>query len=365
MCAVAFCESSEEMTTIGLGRVRSSADSHSRPIMRDGGFSIQYSTQPPKSLWLFGDTSQQNGPPFIGGTTAAIGAATPGKAPADLRELPTPPSAPSGSLQSPQPFFPVPVGLSAPGSVLACGAPSSDSLYPAAWPAGGARQPGTSTLVLVYLQTCVSRKSFPIERLTLALYDVERNRLIGSYTPFVASPLGAGLAATQVLQSPIFGDDGYLYLFAFDSSNVYLARVPGDPASWALASNYAWWSQDQGRDGVWTREKSAATSLLTGLRVYGISAGDYSNTTSHKYVLLIQTAFRRANFALFEAASLTGEWRAGPTGRVPDACAIGTFGCYSLNGHPELSTRGLFVYSWYSPGDRKGDGRVNIGGVRW
>jgi hypothetical protein len=366
MCAVTICGACDDMTTINLGRVRSSADTDSRPIMRDGGVSVQYSTQPPGSLWLFGDTSQKNGPQFLSGTTAAIGAAAPGKAPVDLRELPTPPSPPSESLQSPQPFFPVPAGLEAPGSALACGVRGSGSLYPAAWPAGGARVPGSSTLVLVYLQVCVvTKKSFAVERLTLVLFDVARNRLISSSTPFVASPLGAGLAATQVLGSPVFGDDGFLYLFAFSSSDVYVARVPGNPASWGRASNYAWWSRAQGREGAWTHERSAATSLLTGLRVYGISAGNYSNTTLHKYVLLVQTGFRRASFALFEAASLIGPWRAGPTGHVPDACASGAFGCYSLNGHPELSTRELFVYSWYSPGEPEGQGRVNIGALRW
>jgi hypothetical protein len=209
------------------------------------------------------------------------------------------------------------------------------------------------------------QKSFPIERLTLALYDVRRNRFVGSYTPFVASPLSAGLVATEVLESPIFGDDGFLYLFAFNSSGVYVARVSGNPASWGRAPNYAWWSRVQGEDGVWTHQESAATSLLTGLPVYGISAGNYSNTTLHKYVLLIQTGLHAARFALFEAASLTGPWIAGPTGQVPDACDVGIFGCYSLIGHPELSTRELFVYSWYSPGKLEGQGRVNIGALRW
>jgi hypothetical protein len=356
---------SDEVPSIALGGVKSRADSDARPITRDGGFSVQYSMQPPQSLWLFGDTSQKDGPPFLGGTTAASGLTLAGQAPLELQELPTPPAALVASLPSPQPFFPAPQGLKAPRSGKACGAADSDSLYPAAWPAGGARLPGSSNLVLVSLQVCVTRKGFPVERLTLSLYDPADNRLLASVTPFVASPLASGLSAREVLVSPVFADDGYLYLFALDAGAVYLARVSAEPSSWGRASNYAWWSQSRSADGGWTHQASSATSLLTGLKVYGVSAGDYSATTLHKYVLLIQTQFHTAGFALFEARSLTGPWKQGPVGRVPDGCSIGVFGCYSLNGHPEMSTQESFVYSWYSPGEREGQGRVNIAALRW
>jgi len=359
----------ERVTTIALGRVQARADNELRPITRDGGFSVQFSSHPPRSLWLFGDTSQKNGPPFIAGTTAAIGSIVAGKAPTDLAEVPTPPSRASSPLQSPQAFFPSPAGLlapvSAPGSTQPCGAQGSGSLYPAAWPAGGARIPRSTKVLLVYFQVCVTTRGFPIGRLTLTTYDPQRNQFADAWTPFIARPLSARLPEREALQSPIFGSDGYLYLFSYERSGVYVARVRTDPKAWGSASNYAWWSTPTGSDGHWTADETAATSLVSGVPVLGISVGDFAGSTLHKLVLLIQTGFRTADFALFDAPTPTGPWKAGPTGRVPDACDVGIFGCYSLVGHPELSTHEQLVYSWYSPGEVEGQGRVNIGTLRW
>jgi hypothetical protein len=371
-CVVLACltaSAAESLTTMALGRVQARADTDLGPITRDGGFSVQYSSQPPRSLWLFGDTSQKNGPRFIGGTTAAIASVVAGQAPTDLVEIPTPPMVSSSPPQSPQPFFPSPEGLEAPGSkarsTLPCGGQDSGSLYPAAWPVGGAQIPGSSRVLLVYQQVCVTSKGFPIERLTLTIYDPQHNQFAGFWTPFVARPLSAALGAREVLESPIFGGDGYLYLFAHELGGVYVARVNSNPTAWGSASNYSWWTAPNGNDGRWTADEAAATSLVNGLRVLGISAGNYAGTTLHKFVLLIQTGFRTADFALFEAPTPTGPWTAGPTGRVPDACNVGIFGCYSLNGHPELSTQQQLVYSWYSPGEAEGQGRVNVGALRW
>jgi hypothetical protein len=359
----------EQLATTPLGRVQARADTDLRPITRDGGFSVQFSSQPPRSLWLFGDTSQKNGPSFVAGTTAALAAVAAGRAPTDLTEVATPPGRPSSPPQSPEPFFPSPVGLKAvgsgPGPSLSCGAQGSDSLYAAAWPGGGARIPGSDDVVLVYFQVCVSTHGFPIERWTLTRYDPRRNQFLGSWTPFVATALNVRLPEREALQSPVFAADGYLYFFAYERGGVYVARVSGDSSAWGSASSYTWWSELDRHDGHWSADEASATSLVEGLTVYGISAGDFAGTTLHKLVLLIQTGFRTAEFALFEAPRPSGPWKAGPTGRVPDTCEIGIFGCYSLIGHPELSTHQRMVYSWYSPGKAEGQGRVNMGALRW
>ena len=360
----------EQQPATALGPVHARADTVLRPISRDGGFSVQYSKQPARSLWLFGDTSQKNGPPFIGGTTAAIAAVVAGKAPTDMAEVPTPPTMPASPLPSPQPFFPTPVGLGAPGSagraMLPCGAHGSGSLYPAAWPTGGARIPRSSKVLLVYFQVCVTSKAFPVERLSLTIYDPQHNQFLSSWTPFVAKPLSAGLARPEALESPVFGGDGYLYLYAHEPlGGVYVARVSSEPSAWGNASSYAWWSAPPQSEGRWSSDETAASSLVSGIPVFGASVSDLGATTLHKFVMLIQTGFRTAEFALYEAPAPAGPWSAGPTGRVPDACAIGVFGCYALNLHPELSTREQVVYSWYSPGKAPDQGRINLGAVRW
>ena len=53
-----------------------------------------------------------------------------------------------------------------------------------------------------------------------------------------------------------------------------------------------------------------------------------------------------------------------PAGQPPDQCG-GTFGCYALFGHAELSTADSFAFSWYSAGDRGGFGHIRLATVAW
>ena len=77
-------------------------------------------------------------------------------------------------------------------------------------------------------------------------------------------------------------------------------------------------------------------------------------------------------FAVYSATNLTGPWVAGPTVNLPDTCKPSPFGCYSIEGHPELSDASHVVYSWYSPTDRSGNGspqyaigHVRLGSIAW
>jgi hypothetical protein len=358
--------------TVDLGRVLSTADVYSdvdHRILRDAGISVQYSTQPAQSLWLFGDTVQRNVPGFIAGTTAAIGAFTPGEAPRALNELPTPPTAPATGLTAPARFFPVPTGLKT-SSNANCGANDS---YPASWPAGGAKEPGSSKLMLMYGEVCVTSVfGGPVERLTLTEYDPAINKFTATYSPFVASPMSGGLPSAEIISSPVFGGDGYLYFYYatippvekksdgtlfFPNSAAYVVRVSATPSKWGAKSNYKW----RGQLG-WGAE-SAATPVISGFRFESLSVGDYS-AASHKYVMLVQTSWGPA-FSTYEAAAPTGPWTKISSAQLPDVCNGGNLGCYALAGHPELSTAQQFVYSWLSTDDLGGGGHLRVGAVNW
>ena len=222
---------SSTSATVDLGRVLSKADTSSMPISRDGGLSAAYA--PGKSIWLFGDTVQKGGPAFIATGTAAAGPFTAGQAPNALDELPTPPAAPAPGRTSPAGFFPAPQGLMTPGSPsVACG--SDGTSYSAAWLSGAATEPGSSTVLFTYGEICVETNfNWPEERFVLIEYNPGSNTFTARYAPFVASPLGAGLPSSETFGSPVFGSDGFLYLFTGDKNGVHVARVTsGDHTRW-------------------------------------------------------------------------------------------------------------------------------------
>ena len=353
--------------TVDIGRVLSTGDTASMPISRDGGLSAAYA--PGKALWVFGDTVQRNGPFFIATGTAAAGPFTVGQAPQALDELPTPPAAPSPGRASPAGFFPPPTGLLTPGSTsVACG--TDGASYSADWLSGAATIPGTSTVLLTYGEMCIDTGFiWPEERMVLIEYDAIGNRFTAKHTPLVASPLGAGLPAVQRLGSPVFGSDGFLYLFTSDSGGVHVARVPsGNRARWDQAASFQWWSQPSGQPVGWygvAQSGSAVSILPAGTAPLLISVADYSATTSKRLAMVAQTGLGAATFQVYTASSPTGPWTAGPSAQVPDACPVGMFGCYALSGHPELSTSQQLVFSWYSTDDRDNFGHVRVGAMAW
>ncbi|MFC7532043.1 hypothetical protein [Actinoplanes sp. GCM10030250] len=339
-----------------LGRPVSEADTASNPISRDAGISAAWSVR--ESLWLFGDTSQRNGPAFLPGTTAAIGPYTRGVVPNALREVPTPPAPHSAGPSAPSPFLPQPRGLRA-SAELGC---DGTSPYPASWPAGLARIPGTEQLLLVYAETCVfSSTDMRTQRLTLSVYDPSANLFRSTSTPFGALPLEAGLPVAEQLGSPVFGDDGYLYLFGHDvtTSKIIVARVAADPVSWGDPASYRWWS------GTWNADPAAAVSIVSVPFAGSVHVADYTGLGAHRLAMIVQTEFASGRFQVFEATSPTGPWHRGPAGRVPDECGTTGYGCYALNGHAELSTPNRYLFSWYSPADLSGLGHLRLASVTW
>ncbi|TDC68081.1 hypothetical protein E1200_12780 [Actinomadura sp. GC306] len=357
--------------TTDLGRILTTADTPTNRISRDGGVSAAYA--PGKALWVFGDTGLNGGvfPNSVTGT-AALGSFTPGKAPRALTEVPTPPAPPRTDLTSSQPFFPSPSGLKRPGNPPV---PCSPGGVPVAWIGGAAAVPGTQRVLLTYAEMCLVKDvGWFAERLVLTVYEPASNKFTARHVPFDVSAAAEDLPLGQGVSSPVFGDDGYLYLFDHTrdgDSGVFVTRVPSsDPGRWGDASNYQWWAQPPGGQPAgwygWTEANGHLKSVLpAGVLPWGLAVNDYSATTSKGLAMIVQTGFGSAPFTVYTADSPTGPWTAAVSAKVPDTCTGGGWGCYALIGHPELSDNDQLVFSWLSPGDRGSESHLRLAAVPW
>lgn len=342
-----------------------------RNIVRDCGYSVPLPGKARRSLWLFCDTlittqrGKEIGLPILGAGTAAEGSYRPGQVPSGLTEVARPvtdvPSsaetAPSGVSPStkgaaaPQPFLPVPTDLTMPGTDLPC---TGQDIYPARWVTGAAREPGSSGHVLIsYADYCVSgRDVFTPEGAGLVDYDPASNTL-GAPAEVFQAAAGQQLSQRQVLGSPIFRG-GYLYLFSScapyqgcGNGGVFLARALAAPVWWQNGFTYQYWTARG-----WSADTAEAVSLLGRSAAPEVSVGDYS-ADGHGLVMIEGTSVN-GGFSVWQAAAPEGAWRRIETGRVP--CTAGKRDdsedlCRALIGHPELSTSGRLLISFYNPGD--------------
>jgi hypothetical protein len=333
-------------------------------VSRDCGYSSPLPGRSGRSIWLFCDTvvtgaSGRNIQRLILGTdTAAEGPYQAGRAPGWLSEVPTPPAPLALSrTAAPQPFLPAPNSLRVPGSTLPCTGPGS---YQAAWISGVTRAPSAATaggLLIAYDDYCVtgSGDALTAEGFGLAEYDPARN-VLGPVTLLFSSGFGMSLPQQQVLGSPVVGADGYLYLFGFcpaapvpagcGTGGVFLARTVAVPAYWRNPFTYQYWT-----GGGWSSQ-AAAGSLIPAGQPLSISVGDYA--ADGRGLVMIEQTSLAGGFQAWQARSPTGPWHRLLTGRVP--CTPSTQHgaedlCRALIGHPELSTPGDLLISYYDPGD--------------
>ena len=346
-------------------------------VRRDCGYSSPLPGKPGWSIWLFCDTAVTSAGGrkieglILGADTAAEGPYQAGRAPGLVSEVPTPPARPVLSpAAAPQPFLPVPDGLELPGSVLPCSGPGS---YPAAWISGVTAAPPAATsgnLLIAYDDYCVTGAGAApaAEGFGLAEYYPARN-LLGPVTRvFSGSALGLPLPQQQVLGSPVVGADGYLYLFGFcqpapppaagcGAGQVFLARTVAAPAYWGNPFTYQYWT-----GAGWSPQAAAAGSLIPAGHPLGISAGDYA-AAGQGLVMIVQTSLA-GDFQAWQARSPAGPWHRLLAGRVPCTRSTepGAEGlCRALIGHPELSTRGDLMISYYDPGN----GHVRLAAYPW
>jgi hypothetical protein len=339
-----------------------------RVIDRDCGYSVSLPGKTRRSLWLFCDTlvtdsrGKELGFPILGAGTAAEGTYSPGRAPRGLTEVSAPAAdpprpksaAPTASrtpgYTGPQPFLPLPTDLTLPSSTLPCSGPR---VFPARWITGAADEPGSSGHVLIsYTDYCVSgRYVFTPEAFGLLDYDPASNTS-GPPAQVFKAPAGQQLSQRQALGSPVF-HGGYLYLFSScgpdqgcGRGGVFLARTGAGSTWWRNGLTYRYWT---GRG--WSDDPAATARLLGNSASSAISVGDYG-ADGHGYVIVEQTSVN-GDFTVWQAAAPTGPWQKIQTGRVP--CTPGTQLddgglCRALIGHPELSSQGQLLISFFNPG---------------
>jgi hypothetical protein len=332
-------------------------------IVRDCGYSQPLPADPSSSLWLFCDTDvygfnsqgQWGLSQIISGSTAAEGPATSGEVPTGLSELTSPgtglPALPNHD--GPAQFLPTPSGLE-----TASGQPcdSANGAYAASWLSGVTQDPAQSSDVLVsFNDFCVpTGGGTPLhEGFGLAEYDPGSNTLDSQTTVFW-SPT-APLPPQQLLGSPTVSGS-YLYLFgahcadtydatciANSGNAVYLARVSANPAAWSGAGDYQWYAGP----GTWTASAGSATSVISGATPLAVNVGNFSALGQH--LVLIEQTNDVGGFTVYEARSPGGTWQEKTSGTVPCTTEGDSF-CRAIIGHPELSTTGDLLVSYFNPG---------------
>ena len=180
---------------------------------------------------------------------------------------------------APQPFLPGPQRLLLPGSTLPCAGPGT---YPASWISGVAREPaapeihtGAANLLISYDNYCVTGNADALtaEGFGLIEYDPASNLLSWPAVVFNSVP-GLPLPPQQVLGSPVFPGDGYLYLFGFcpagsppagcGRGSVFVVRTVAQPAYWQNPLTYQYWTGDG-----WSPDELNSVPFLPGSQLPG------------------------------------------------------------------------------------------------
>jgi hypothetical protein len=339
----------------------------------DCGYSSPLPSEPARSLWLFCDTpvyARKTGrggrstwslQRFIEGSTAAVSSPeSAGRAPGDLSEVATPsdpgrPATRAGA--SAAPFLGQPAGLVMPGG-LPCGL---DGSYAASWVSGVTRVPSAPDLLITFNNYCVlsGTGGFVREGFGLAEYDPATGTLSDDVTVFVGAELG----------TPVFSGR-YLYLYGpmctgrkagRCTGTIIEARVPASPAAWGNPLSYRWLTG--GPTSTWASDPGAATGVIAGPSPSGVSVASFA-AVGRGYILIEQTNIDGA-FAVYGSASPAGPWKRVTSGRVRCRAAAGYANfCRAIIGHPELSTPGQLVLSYFNPA-AAAHGHVMVAGFRW
>ena len=358
-------------------QVLSNYEGNGTTVRRDCGYSSPLPGKPGWSLWLFCDTviaSVRGGKTerlILGTDTAAAGPYRAGHAPARLSEIPTPPTPltlPASALRS----------HSCPGRSAAAAGQHAALRRPRRLPGlldlrggqgtDGGDPRGAANLLISYDNYCVTGNADALtaEGFGLIEYDPAGNLLSSQAVVFGSGP-GLPLPPQQVLGSPVFTGDGYLYLFGFcpagtppagcGRGSVFGVRTVAQPSYWRNPLTYQYWTGDG-----WSPDEAAARTLIPAGHPFGISVGDYA-ADGHGLVMVEQTSLA-GGFQVWQARSPAGPWRRIITGVVP--CSRGTQHgtealCRAVIGHPELSTRGQLLISYFDPGNN----HVDVSAYPW
>jgi hypothetical protein len=166
---------------------------------------------------------------------------------------------------------------------------------------------------------------------------------------------------------PIYGGDGYIYVYRSGGSgcaDTELARVPTSGSSWSNPAAYTYLTTS----GTWASWSSLGSSPMQKLQNTlvpndgynaiiggGISVERFTNGGAAPEYLMTYDPYKTSpfggfgQFAIRYASSPAGPWSAPMLVTLPGCATTTGDGCYAFYAHPELSTAGNLAVSYYLP----------------
>jgi hypothetical protein len=328
--------------------VTSSYENASRSVVRDDGLSVPLPNG--RDLWVFGDTSIYNSnasgqmalSALIPGGTAAEGPYSMESIPSSLMEVPTPGQSLSMSASNaPTLYMPAPTNVYLPdGSGGRCS--SAPGRYPARWPSGAATIPNTSEVLVTYAEVCVTGSfQFDVEGWGFMEYNWQTNGLdVPPDDVFPPVRSGAALAPDRAMGSPVISN-GRVALFSSNCTELYVSCLSGQIYFTTLPDTVSALS-----DPASYNVAAAATDRSTVWQPVGIAVSSYPDAP----LRMIETTAITGTYDVLTATAPGGPWHSETSGTVPGCQGLRSGFCYSLVGHPELSTHSQLVITYYDPG---------------
>jgi fibronectin type 3 domain-containing protein len=327
--------------------VLSSYENASRSLSRDGGLSVALPNG--NDLWIFADTGvldnnssgQMVVSQFITGGTSAEGPYAAGQIPTSLSEVPSPGQPLSLSLTNPPAQFPpAPTNVYLPdGSGRSCSPPLGQ--YTARWATGAALIPGTAHVLITYSEMCVYQGTFQTEGWGFLEYNWQTNALdVPPDDVFPPVRSGAAFASKLALGNPVISN-GQVSLFSMvctrlfvgcNSGQVYAATLPIDLATLRNPASYS--------------VNPIATDGSASWQPVSLHVASYPDAPFR----MIETTAVTGSYDVLTASSATGPWHLETTGLAQGCQGLSSGFCYSLAGHPELSTSSQLVLTYLDPG---------------
>jgi hypothetical protein len=321
-----------------LGAVKSTAESPTVTLGRDGGFTVPLPNG--KDLWIFADTprfeylqGKWKFRSFIPGSTAGVMPFSPGKLPtARVSEIKV--GHKPATVANPVQFIPPPTNVYMPnGSGKKCNRVNGkSSTNPVRWPAGGALMPDKTNVLVAYVDVClVSSYFYTGEGWGYALYNWKTNHWTQApHDVFKPTKDGAELRRDHYFSSPIVTGNSVNF-FSWgccgSTGGVFRTTVP---------------ISQLGNASAYVLERVANVPATVALSVVNTSK------THTRYTMYVLTG-NKGEYNLYTASSLSGAWTKRASGSLPK-CAKAPYPCHSIILHPELSPSGRMLVSYHLSG---------------
>ena len=341
-----------------LGLVTSTAERLTNiSIGRDGGYSVPVDSR--QSFWLFGDTVVRTLDPvskvlmFSPGSSAAIGPTSQTQLPTNLREvIPNVGIAPVLNKPTMPAFLPMPKATYLRGRKDLC-SPAAGR-FSARWPTGTTRLGTSANIIISYVDVWVEGAQTTVEGFGVAAWSSKTFKYVLAPVD-LATPTSPGkqINLATIWASPISAPDGSVDFFSvtddttqLGASVVRTAHV-AKGASLSRLSNY-----------VSRKLRGPLNGSFPG-RLLHFAAYPGSTSTSVTY-RAIGAQFSLGTATVSSTNSLTGTWNDEGSAALPGCPRPLGIYCWSLIGHPEMSTSTSIVVSYYAPGTIRDYGHIRL-----